>query len=320
MKRWVFAALILGITGPASAEGGSILRIYSCQQKSLTTAWVQKFQQENPLIQVELQTFTHDELKQKLAKEFQSGASIADIIMVDNHELIQTLKSEQRLLPFKDVDVSPLYPQLRDPDSYCLPTKLVLIGLAYHTNSKKPSSWNDLLNHEGPVAFLNASTEGAQGFIYTALADNMGMSYLKALSKNTTALKPTLSACLRSLIAEEAKIAIAAYHSVIKARQEGINTVRFAIPHEGMIPLIEPMAILKTAQNLEDALQWCRFIISESGQHIVTSQGFVSCRTNTPTPVGYLSSKSLILLPAFYQAATSREVAEQLKNLTEQRS
>ena len=73
----------------------------------------------------------------------------------------------------------------------------------------------------------------------------------------------------------------------------------------------EPVAILKQAKHLAAAKKFVDFVLSQQGQQLVLSQGYIPAHNDMPVPEGFPARASIKLLP--FDAALTLKQAEQDK-------
>lgn len=69
----------------------------------------------------------------------------------------------------------------------------------------------------------------------------------------------------------------------LNAKKDG-SPVEFVFPEEGVTAVTEPVAILSTAKNVEDAQKFVDFILSDDGQALALSQGYLPARESVGRP------------------------------------
>jgi iron(III) transport system substrate-binding protein len=82
----------------------------------------------------------------------------------------------------------------------------------------------------------------------------------------------------------------------LNAKAKG-SPVEFVFPTEGVSAVTEPVAILKTAKNLDAARAFVRFILSKEGQELAVNQGFLPARTDVAPPPGFPHTADLHIMP-----------------------
>src|SRR5690606_453073 len=79
--------------------------------------------------------------------------------------------------------------------------------------------------------------------------------------------------------------------------------VEFVFPTEGVSAVTEPVAILSTANNPEAAKAFVNFLLSEEGQRLASTQGYIPAREDIALPEGYPERSAIKVLG--YDAAAA---------------
>ena len=79
--------------------------------------------------------------------------------------------------------------------------------------------------------------------------------------------------------------------------------VEFVFPAEGVSAVTEPVAILKTAKNVETAKKFVDFLLSEQGQQVSVKLGYIPARNGVALPEGFPARDSIKVLPIDAAAA-----------------
>jgi iron(III) transport system substrate-binding protein len=74
------------------------------------------------------------------------------------------------------------------------------------------------------------------------------------------------------------------------------SPVDFVFPSEGVTYVTEPVAILKTAKNVEAAHKFVDFVLSEKGQKLVQNMGYIPARNDMDLPAGFPARKDIKLM------------------------
>jgi iron(III) transport system substrate-binding protein len=81
------------------------------------------------------------------------------------------------------------------------------------------------------------------------------------------------------------------------AKKQG-SPVEFVYPKSGVAVITEPVAIAKTAQNVEAAKAFVDFILSSEGQSLAVSLGYLPVKSGVPVPAGRPAADSLKIMVA----------------------
>jgi iron(III) transport system substrate-binding protein len=69
----------------------------------------------------------------------------------------------------------------------------------------------------------------------------------------------------------------------LNAKEKG-SPIAFVFPKEGVPAVTEPVAMLRTSQNKDAARAFIDFLLSDEGQRLAVSQGYVPAKTGIKGP------------------------------------
>ena len=75
------------------------------------------------------------------------------------------------------------------------------------------------------------------------------------------------------------------------------SPIDFIFPAEGLPAVTEPVAILKTTQNAAAARAFVDFILSDDGQKLAVSMGYIPARASVGMPAWYPGAAKIHLMP-----------------------
>jgi iron(III) transport system substrate-binding protein len=101
----------------------------------------------------------------------------------------------------------------------------------------------------------------------------------------------------------------------LNAKAKG-SPVEFVLPKEGVTAVTEPVAILKTTRNVASARAFVDFLLSEEGQRLAVSQGYLPAHRTVPPPPGFPKPSEVRFLPMDTQAVVASMTAD-LKRFAE---
>jgi iron(III) transport system substrate-binding protein len=95
----------------------------------------------------------------------------------------------------------------------------------------------------------------------------------------------------------------------LNAKQKG-SPIGFVFPKEGVPAVTEPVAILKTTQNPAAAKAFVDFILSDEGQQLAASQGYVPAKSSIPAPSWLPSATTINIMSKDLKSILSRTDAD----------
>ncbi len=317
MKRILFvAAASLAATAAVAEPSGSLL-LYTSQPNADAQATVDAFEKAYPDVNVEFFRDGTTKVMAKLESEFTAGAPQADVLLIADTVTMEGLKQADRLMAYPEADVSAYDPQLMDPDGAYFSTKLITTGIVYNTGAEmKPASYQDLLKPEAEekIAIPSPLTSGAATITMVTLTSDpaLGWDYYEGLADQGTLAEGGNGGVYKAVAGGEKLYGFLVDFLAIRSKAEGAP-VDFVFPEEGVSYVTEPVAILSTAKNPEAAKAFVDFLLSEEGQELAVSQGYLPAHPDVTPPEGF-PARSEIKLMAFDPAkALADDQANKLK-------
>ena len=293
LNRTLARTVVLGaiawalLGGAAFAQSGK-LTLYTSQPDKDAQATVNGFKKAYPGIEVDIFRSGTTEVMSKLAAEFAAGAPKPDVLLIADAVSMETLKLQNRLMQYKEAKADGFLDGAIDPERYYFGSKLITTGIAYHTSAKmKPTSWKDLAKPElkGQISMPSPLYSGAAVIMVGAMSarSDLGWPYFEALRNNDTITVAGNGAVLKAVASGEKTYGVLVDFMALKAKAQG-SPIEFVFPVEGVPAVTEPVAILKTTGNAAAAKAFVDFILSDEGQKLAVSQGYVPAKTSIPNP------------------------------------
>jgi iron(III) transport system substrate-binding protein len=303
LRRLAALGALLGLVlaAPGAPAQGAGLVLYTSQPNEDAQATVDAFEAAHPGVDVQWVRDGTTKLMAKLQAEFAGGNPQPDVLLIADSVTMEGLKRDGRLLPYAEADTSGFALSLLDKEKTYFSTKLITTGFMTNTAAEgAPRSWKDLAKPDfrGQVTMPSPLTSGAALVHVAALAQNpaFGWPYLEALARNGTTASGGNGAVMKSVAGGEKAYGIIVDYLPIREAAKG-SPVTFTFPAEGVSAVTEPVAILKTAKNVEGARQFVDFLLSMEGQKLAARQGYLPAREGAEPPAGFPPVASIRLLP-----------------------
>ncbi|HEY1325703.1 MAG TPA: ABC transporter substrate-binding protein [Casimicrobiaceae bacterium] len=279
-------ALTAGAVAAQGAKGKLVL--YTSQPERDATQTVAAFRQVNPGVEVEVFRSGTTEVMGKLAAEFAAGQPKADVLLIADAASMEALKRDGRLLAYPGAHVDGFAPGSFDADKTYFGSKLITTGIAFNTSAKsRPTSWKDLEKPEykGKIAMPSPLYSGAAAIMLgtmTMRAD-LGWQFFEKLKAEDTIAVRGNGAVLTAVANGEKPYGVLVDFMAFNAKAKG-SPVDFVFPAEGSPAVTEPVAILKTTQNPDAARAFVDFILSDAGQKLAVSMGYIPAKASVGMP------------------------------------
>jgi iron(III) transport system substrate-binding protein len=303
-RQFVAAALLLacGVAVPAHAQDtkGKLV-LYTSQPERDAAQTIAAFKRVRPGIDVEVFRSGTTEVMGKLAAEFAAGQPKPDVLLLADAATMEALKKDGRLAAYPQANVEGLAAGSFDTDRTYFGTKLITTGIAYNTGAKtRPTSWADLTKPEyrGQIAMPSPLYSGAAAIMLGTMTtrNDLGWGYFEKLKAADAVAVRGNGAVLNAVANGEKTYGVVVDFMAFNAKAKG-SPIDFVFPAEGLPAVTEPVAILKTAQNPAAARAFVDFILSDEGQKLAASMGYIPARATAGMPSWYPAGTSIKLMP-----------------------
>lgn len=311
-RNLLIAAITAGLSLPLLAQAYDKLVLYTSQPNTDAQATVDAFNAAYPEIEVEWVRDGTTKLMARLRAELQSGASRADLLLIADSVTMESLKQDGYLQPYLSGQREHYDASLYEPQGYYYGTKLITTGIVRHQRAAEaPQSWADLAGTEykGQVAMPSPLYSGAALIHLATLTSNpdLGWDYYQSLADNETQAQGGNGGVLKAVASGNKPYGVIVDFLAIREAAKG-SPIEFAFPTEGGSMVTEPVAIMKDAKNLDAAQKFVDFVLSEKGQQLVRSQGYLPASDQVEPPQGFPARSEIKLMP--FDAADALENAE----------
>lgn len=271
----------------ATAWAGELV-LYTSQPEADAAETVAAFEAANPDVAVQLFRSGTSDLLSKLAAEFAAGSPQPDVLLIADAVSMEGLKADGRLMTYEGANTDGIDPGAFDPEGYYFGSKLITTGIVYNTGaSEAPTSWKNLTSeaYKDLVVMPSPLYSGAAAYMLSAYVDreDLGWDYFEAMQANGLTAVRGNGAVLKSVATGENAYGIVVDFLALNAKKDG-SPVEFVFPEEGVTAVTEPVAIMSTASNVEDSRKFVDFILSDEGQALALSQGYLPARQSVGRP------------------------------------
>jgi iron(III) transport system substrate-binding protein len=235
------------------------------------------FEAKYPGVKVRIERTGSERQFQRLAQEYGSNISAADVINASDAAHFVVWKRNGWLAPYLPEDVAQHYPaEHRDPDGQFYTSRFYVCSLGYNTNLVKPEdapkSFADLLNPKWAGKLVKAHP-GYSGTIMTAtfqIARDLGWEFFEKLAKQRVMqVQSAVDPPKKLARGERAVMADGNDFNVIQLKERG-QPVEVVYPSEGAPMIIGPNGVLARAPNPNAARLFQSYLLSREGQQRLT--------------------------------------------------
>lgn len=320
LTRLLLAAAFTTISAVALAAPGALM-IYTSTPNEAMTALVAEFNKAHPEVKVEFFRSGTTEVLNKLQAEYAAGSPQPDVVFIADAVAMQQLKDDGRLLAYTDAPIQGFPDGFADPDMTYFGTKLIPTGIAWNTKSGAPApkSWADLLSAAAKDQVIMASplySGAAVIHVGTVAAQpGMGWDYLDKLAANGAVAGQGNGTVMEAVATGQKSYGIIVDFMALNAKAKG-SPVDFVYPSDGVSVVTEPVAILKSADDVADAKTFVNWLLSDDGQAYMTKQGYIPGKPGVALPPGRPAASALKLMPVSAEVL-SKGVDENKRKFTD---
>lgn len=284
----------------AQAVSGK-LALYTSQPERDAAQTVAAFRKVYPGVDVEVFRSGTTEVLGKLAAEFAGGQPKADVLLIADAASMESLKKAGRLMPYPEAKLNGLQPGSYDADKTYFGSKLITTGIAVNTSAKsRPASFADLAKPEykGQIAMPSPLYSGAAAIMLGTMTgrSDLGWGYFEKLKAADAVAVRGNGAVLTAVANGEKSYGILVDFMAFNAKAKG-SPIDFIFPAEGNPAVTEPVAILKTTQNPAAARAFVDFILSDEGQKLAVSMGYIPARASVGMPSWLPAGTTINIMP-----------------------
>jgi len=315
--RALAGQMMLAATLFAGAASAGTLTLYTSQPEADATRTVDAFKKVYPDVEVNIYRSGTSDILTKMAAEFAAGSPQADVLLIADAVSMELLKKDGRLMPYPEAKLDGINPDSYDKDKTYFGSKLITTGIAYNTQAaEKPEHWADLAKAEYKDGLVMPSPlySGAAAYMLSGFTGDpaYGWDYYRKLKDNDTVAVNGNGAVLKSVASGEKPYGVLVDFMAMNARKKG-SPVEFVFPSEGVPAVTEPVAIMKTAKNVEDARHFVDFILSDDGQKLALSMGYLPAKAGIGRPDWMPEGITVKVMPFDTKAVVERTEADKKK-------
>jgi iron(III) transport system substrate-binding protein len=303
IRSFVAAVAALGLTAGAAQAASGTLTVYTSTPDQAMNDLIAAFNKAEPGVKVDFFRSGTTEVVNKLLAEFTAGAPQPDVLFIADATVMEQMKADGRLMPYAEAPVQGLPEGFYDSDKTYFGTKIIPTGIVYNTKSGKPrpTGWVDLISPgaKDQVIMPSPLYSGAAvihvGTITTQ--PDMGWNYYEKLADNGAVATKGNGGVLEAVASGQKAYGMIVDFMAFNGKAKG-SPVEFVYPTEGVSMVTEPVAILKTAKNVEAAKSFVNWLLSDAGQQYMTVQGYIPGKAGVAGPAGRPAAADLKVMPA----------------------
>ncbi|SEI98196.1 iron(III) transport system substrate-binding protein [Propionispira arboris] len=293
------AVLLTGCSSQNASEtspdklSGSIT-VYTSQPEEDIQKLIEKFNEEQPDIKVNVFRSGTEEVVSKVLAEKETGNVQADVLLVADAATFEELKGKDLLMSYQSPELKGISKEYYDADYTYTGTKIISTGIIYNKNIIKiaPTSYKDLTKaeFENNVIMPSPLYSGAAAYNLSVLTrtNGIGWEYYQLLKDKGAKVDKGNGTVQKAVIDGRVGSGIIVDYMALRSKKKGAP-VEFVYPSEGSLTITEPVGILKATTHVELAKAFVDFILSEAGQKVTAEIGYTPIKSGVKAPEGFKS-------------------------------
>jgi len=308
----VACILLIPLAGKneAQAQVSGSITLYTSETltdvQDLANAFMKKFKKTK----VDIYRSGTVEVTAKLQAEIQADSIRADVIWFADMAMFEDLAKKGLLIKTSIPEARNIPDKFIYMNGMAYEVRLIYQIIAYNTTKvKKPvRGWKDLLDpaYQGKVGSASALYSGATLTQVTTLTKdpNFGWDYYKKLAANDCKIVKGNGAVARNIATGEYFIGITIDFMARDLMEKG-SPVAYVYQSEGSVYIPTPIGVISNTKNPELAQEFINFVLSEEGQEVLVSHGYLPLNKNVPLPAGIPSPADIKILKTDWQYLNS---------------
>lgn len=283
----------------STAYAETTITLYTSQAPEQAQQTVDAFEAAHPDIKVEWTRNGTSALMNVLRAEIEAGQVQPDVLLVADVINLGELKAGGHLMAYPEAPVSAYDAATYDPDMTFFGTKALTTGIAYNTDIAEPvTRWMDLIKEEnrGQIGVPSPLYSGAAlNHLHAMIASDIGWQFYEGLNDLDIVPEGGNGPATKAVASGMAKYAIIVDSNALNAKASG-SPVDYIVPEDGVSFITEPAAIMATTEHADEARLFIDFLLSEDGQKLAASQGYLPILPGVAGPEGYPALEDMTLL------------------------
>lgn len=282
------------VSETSSGKLSGSITVYTSQPEQDIQKLIEKFNEEQPDIKVNIFRSGTEEVISKVLAEKETGNVQADVLLVADAATFEALKGKDLLMSYQSPELKGISKDYYDVDHTYTGTKIISTGIIYNKNMIKtaPTSYKDLTKAEfkNNVIMPSPLYSGAAAYNLSVLVrtNDIGWQYYQALKDNGTKVDKGNGTVQKAVVDGRVGSGIIVDYMALRSKKKGAP-VEFVYPSEGALNVTEPVGILKSTTHAALAKAFVDFILSEAGQKVTAEIGYTPIKSGVKPPEGFKS-------------------------------
>lgn len=313
--------LLLPLLPVASAApaGGTVV-LYTSLPQAIATDFAKAFMAKYPQVKLEVLRSGSTEIERRIYAEIETGGIRADVLWMADAPIFLTLRDKGQLQAYTSPEARQIPAAWKDPRGFFVAGRLINMIIAVNTTlipqRVAPKRWADFPKFGKTASMPNPFFSGSVFVVVATFAKEYGWTWFERARKEGVQVLRGNSEVARALAAREFGVGMTLDFIAYGMIQDGAP-LAIIWPEEGAISIPSPVAITKTAKNVEGARLFVDYVLSKDGQQALVKLGIIPVRGDVLPPKGLPAPAEIKTLPVPFEwaAANAAEIRKKFEEI-----
>lgn len=325
MLRVYVAAIIVAVAAQlmpvlaAPAASGTVV-LYTSLPQEIATDFAKAFMTKYPQVKLELLRSGSTEIERRIFAEIETGGIRADVLWMADAPVFLTLRDRGQLLAYQSPEARTIPAAWKDPRGFFTAGRLINMVIAVNTTlipeRVAPRRWADFPRYGKAAAMPNPFFSGSVFVVVATFAREYGWSWFERARREGIQVLRGNSEVANALAAREFGVGMTLDFIVYNLIKDGAP-LAIIWPEEGAISIPSPVAITRSAKNVEGAKLFVDYVLSREGQQALVGLGIIPVRADVAPPRGLPRPSEIKTLPVPFEwaAANAADIRKRFEDI-----
>lgn len=305
------AALAGGALAPAGgaqaapAAGGTVV-LYTSLPQEIATSFARAFMARYPQVRLEVLRSGSTELERRIFAELETGGIRADLLWLADAPVFLTLRDRGALQAYRSPEARQIPAAWKDPGGFFTAGRLINMIIAVNTTlipeRVAPRRWADFPRFGRTAAMPNPFFSGSVFVVVATFVREYGWAWFERARREGIQVLRGNSEVAAALAAREFGVGMTLDFIAYGMIRDGAP-LAIIWPEEGAVSIPSPVAITRSARNVEGARLFVDYVLSREGQQALVELGIIPVRPDVAPPRGLPRPSEIRTLPVPFEWA-----------------
>lgn len=312
--------LLLPLLPASAAPAGGTVVLYTSLPQQIATDFSKAFMAKYPQVKLEVLRSGSTEIERRIYAEMETGGIRADVLWMADAPIFLTLRDKGQLQAYNSPEARQIPAAWKDARGFFVAGRLINMIIAVNTTlipqRAAPKRWADFPKFGKTASMPNPFFSGSVFVVVATFAKEYGWTWFERARKEGVQVLRGNSEVARALAAREFGVGMTLDFIAYGMIQDGAP-LAIIWPEEGAISIPSPVAITKTAKNVEGARLFVDYVLSKDGQQALVKLGIIPVRGDVQPPKGLPAPAEIKTLPVPFEwaAANAAEIRKKFEEI-----